>query len=107
MMRGSIGYGRTSLLVGLVIASAGLALAVQSSFGEGVLGLAGGLWITVRSSMRLARPRGESEFDYAVELRRAGMRLVVVGAVVAGALVAGIMGAIPAFWGDIGGPSSC
>jgi hypothetical protein len=71
-MGASIGYGRTSLVVGLCIAGAGLALAVQSSVGEGVLALAIGLWIAVRSSIRLARPGRDDELDYAVEMRRAG-----------------------------------
>ncbi len=98
-MGARIGYGRPSLGVGLCLAGAGLALAVESSFGEGALALAIGLWITLRSSMRLARPGRDSEFDYAVELRRAGMRFTVVGAVVAAAAIAGIAGAIPAFPG--------
>jgi hypothetical protein len=98
-MGASIGYGRTSLVVGLCIAGAGLALAVHSSSGEGVLALAIGLWITVRSSIRLARPGRDDELDYAVELRRAGVRFTVVGAVAAAAVVVGIVGAIPAFPG--------
>jgi hypothetical protein len=96
-MGASIGYGRTSLVVGLCVAGAGLALAVRSSFGEGVLALAIGLWITVRSSMRLARPSRHDKCDNAVELRSAGVPFTVVGAVAAAAVVAGIVGAIPAF----------
>jgi hypothetical protein len=98
-MAAIIRYGRTSLVVGLCIAGAGLALTVQSGFGEGALALAIGLWITVRSSIRLTRPGRDSEPDYAVELRRAGVRFTAVGAVAAAAVVAGIVGAIPAFPG--------
>jgi hypothetical protein len=98
-MGASIGSGRTSLVVGLCIVGAGLALAVQSGFREGALALAIGLWITVRSGLRLARPGPDGDFDYAVELHRAGVRFTVVGAFVGAAVVAGIVGAIPAFPG--------
>jgi hypothetical protein len=98
-MGASIGYGRTSLVVGLCVAVGGLALAVQSGFGEGEVPLAIGLWITVRSGMRLTRRSRVNEYDYAVELRRAGVRFTVVGAVAAAAVIAGIVGAIPPFPG--------
>jgi hypothetical protein len=106
-MGASIGYGRTSLVVGLCVAGAGLALAVQSSFGEGVLALAIGLWITVRSSMRLARPSRHDKCDNAVELRSAGCPSQWSGLWRPLLLSPASSVRFQPFRKDIGGPSSC
>ena len=98
-MSASTGYGRTSLVLGLCIAALGLALAVRSGFSEGVLALAMGSWITVRSVLRIARPRGDRPMAYGAALRRAGVQTTLLGVVVAAVIVLGSIGVIPAFPG--------
>jgi hypothetical protein len=92
-------YGRGSLILGVVIFVGGIAAAVTSGIGSGLVNLALGSWVIVRSAIRLRRPRPEHKQWTDSELRRLGFRFVLLGAAMIAFACVGLARVIPPFDG--------
>ena len=94
---GVMGYRRGSFAVGAAIACAGAALAVTSGVRSGVVALAIGSWIIVRSILRMVRPQLRQ--DNGSPLRQVGLRFSALGLAAVTVAIAGFAGAVPPFEG--------